>query len=82
MPSLKRTWPVTAPGRRKRCCWPAVCARAPTYVWDEPLNYIDLFSRIQLEHLILEYQPTMLLVEHDRSFLDAVATGSIHLERP
>ena len=59
----------------------SLCQSAHLYVWDEPLNYIDLFSRIQLEQLILEYQPTMLLVEHDRSFLDAVATKIIHLER-
>ena len=31
--------------------------------------------------LILEYQPTMLLVEHDRSFLNAVATRVVRLER-
>ena len=34
----------------------------------------------QLEQLILEYQPTMLLVEHDRSFLDAVATEIVVLK--
>ena len=59
----------------------SLCQSAHLYVWDEPLNYIDLFSRIQLEQLILEYQPTMLLVEHDRSFLDAVATRTLRLER-
>lgn len=59
----------------------SLCQSAHLYVWDEPLNYIDLFSRIQLEQLILEYQPTMLLVEHDRSFLDAVATKIVYLER-
>ena len=34
------------------------------YIWDEPLNYIDVFSRMQIEKLLLEYQPTMLFVEH------------------
>ncbi len=47
---------------------------AHLYIWDEPLNYIDVFSRVQLEKLILEYQPTMLLVEHDVRFRDKVAT--------
>ena len=59
----------------------SLCQSAHLYVWDEPLNYVDLFSRMQLEQLILEYRPTMLLVEHDRSFLDAVATRVVHLER-
>ena len=43
-------------------------------------NYIDLFSRIQLEELILEYQPTMLLVEHDRTFCRRVGTDFLLLD--
>ena len=50
---------------------------AHLYIWDEPLNYIDVFSRMQIEKLILEYQPTMLLVEHDVRFKDKVATMEI-----
>ena len=52
---------------------------AHIYIWDEPLNYIDVFSRMQLEKLILEYQPTMLFVEHDRSFCEKIATKVIEL---
>lgn len=52
---------------------------AHIYIWDEPLNYIDIFSRMQLEKLILEYQPTMLFVEHDRSFCEKIATKVIEL---
>ncbi|MCM1386751.1 MAG: ATP-binding cassette domain-containing protein [Bacillus sp. (in: Bacteria)] len=48
--------------------------RAHLYIWDEPLNYIDVFSRMQIEELILRYQPTMLLVEHDVRFQEKVAT--------
>ena len=47
---------------------------AHLYIWDEPLNYIDVFSRMQIEKLILEYKPTMLLVEHDVRFQEKVAT--------
>ena len=47
---------------------------AHLYLWDEPLNYIDVFSRMQIENLILQYQPTMLLVEHDVRFQEKVAT--------
>ena len=50
---------------------------AHLYIWDEPLNYIDVFSRMQIEKLILDYHPTMLLVEHDVRFKDKVATMEI-----
>ena len=52
---------------------------AHLYIWDEPLNYIDIFSRIQIEKLILEYQPTMLFVEHDRKFCEKIATKVVEL---
>ena len=52
---------------------------AHLYVWDEPLNYIDLYSRIQIENMIKEYKPTMLFVEHDEAFRNSVATKIIEL---
>ena len=52
---------------------------AHLYVWDEPLNYIDVFSRIQIEKLILEYQPTLLFVEHDKKFREKIATQIVEL---
>ncbi|MCR5521146.1 MAG: ABC-F type ribosomal protection protein [Lachnospiraceae bacterium] len=52
---------------------------AHLYIWDEPLNYIDVFSRMQIEKLILEFEPTMLLVEHDVSFQKKVATSLIRI---
>ena len=48
---------------------------AHLYIWDEPLNYIDVFSRMQVEQLILAYCPTILLVEHDRLFCEKIATS-------
>ncbi len=44
------------------------------YIWDEPLNYIDVFSRMQLEKLIDTYKPTMILVEHDERFREKIGT--------
>ena len=58
----------------------SLCRRAHLYVWDEPLNYIDLYSRMQIENLILEYKPSMIFVEHDQAFREAVATESLKLE--
>lgn len=52
---------------------------AHLYIWDEPLNYIDVFSRMQIERLIETYQPTMLLVEHDVRFREKLATKIIEL---
>lgn len=49
------------------------------YIWDEPLNYIDVFSRMQIEKLILQYLPTMLFVEHDACFREKIATSIINL---
>ena len=59
----------------------SLCEQAHIYIWDEPLNYIDLYSRIQLENLIQEYQPTMLFAEHDAAFKAAVATRTIPLQK-
>ena len=53
---------------------------AHLYIWDEPLNYIDVFSRMQIEKLLLEYKPTMLLVEHDTCFREKIATSIINLD--
>ncbi len=58
----------------------SLCQQAHLYIWDEPLNYIDIFSRMQIENLILEFNPTMLLVEHDKTFVDKVATKVIDYE--
>ncbi len=52
---------------------------AHLYIWDEPLNYIDIFSRMQIEKLLLAYQPTMLFVEHDVRFCEKIATKIIEL---
>lgn len=52
---------------------------AHLYIWDEPLNYIDVFSRMQVEKLLLQYQPTMLFVEHDTRFREKIATAVVEL---
>lgn len=67
-------------GQKKKVLLAAsLCEEAHLYIWDEPLNYIDVISRIQIENLILEYQPSMVLVEHDEVFLGRVATSILDL---
>jgi len=57
----------------------SLCEKAHLLVWDEPLNFIDVISRMQIEELLLEYEPTILFVEHDSIFCDKVATQKIML---
>ena len=57
----------------------SLCEKAHLYVWDEPLNFIDVYSRMQIENLIREFTPTMLFVEHDRVFQEEIATQKVEL---
>jgi len=57
----------------------SLCERAHLHVWDEPLNFIDVISRMQIEELLLEYGPSLLFVEHDREFCRKIATRTIEL---
>lgn len=57
----------------------SLCEQAHLHIWDEPLNYIDILSRMQLEELLLEHAPTMLFVEHDSEFVRQIATQAVEL---
>lgn len=57
----------------------SLCERAHLYLWDEPLNFIDIPSRLQIEELILEGKPTLLFVEHDATFQQRIATKELRL---
>lgn len=59
----------------------SISEQANLYIWDEPLNYIDILTRIQIEDAILKYKPTLIFVEHDEKFIEKVATKIIKLER-
>lgn len=48
-------------------------------ILDEPLNYMDIHFRSQLEKSLLKYQPTLIFVEHDGAFGEAVATAVLEL---
>ncbi len=49
------------------------------WVWDEPLNYLDIESREQIEDAVLRAEPTLIFVEHDAWFGERVATREIRL---
>lgn len=58
----------------------SISEQANIYIWDEPLNYIDILTRIQIEEAILKYKPTIVFVEHDEIFIKKVANKVIKLE--
>ncbi|MBG9584672.1 glycosyl transferase family 1 [Bacillus thuringiensis] len=57
----------------------SLCEKAHLYIWDEPLNFIDIYSRMQIEELIQQFNPTMIIVEHDKAFQQTVATKTISM---
>jgi lincosamide and streptogramin A transport system ATP-binding/permease protein len=59
----------------------SICEQANIYIWDEPLNYIDIFSRMQIEKLIDKYHLTMIFVEHDETFGNKIANNVLDLDR-
>ena len=68
-------------GQKKKALLAAsLCQEAHLHIWDEPLNYIDVISRMQIENLILTHRPTLLFVEHDQTFLQRVATTVLNLD--
>lgn len=52
---------------------------AHLYIWDEPLNFIDIFSRMQIEKLLEFYRPTMLFAEHDIRFRENISAETVEL---
>lgn len=58
----------------------SLCEKAHLHIWDEPLNFIDVISRMQIEELLLEHEPTILFVEHDREFCHHIATKVVELK--
>lgn len=70
-------------GQRKRVeLAKSLATPADLFIWDEPLNYLDVFNQQQLIEVITTAKPTMLLIEHDRYFLDQIATKQIKLIKP
>ncbi len=67
-------------GQKKKVLIAAsLCEKSNLLVWDEPLNFIDVISRMQIEDLLLNCAPTMIFVEHDQMFTQHVATKTVEL---
>ena len=67
-------------GQKKKVLLAASLAKpAHLYIWDEPLNYIDIFSRMQIEALLQASRPTLLFVEHDVRFRENIGAETVLL---
>ena len=67
-------------GQKKKVLLAAsLCQPKHLHIWDEPMNYIDVISRMQIEELLLKFQPTILFVEHDKVFCEKIATKVVEL---
>lgn len=58
----------------------ALMCRSDLLLLDEPTNHLDLDAVIWLEQWLKRYQGTLLLISHDRDFLDAVVNSVAHIE--
>jgi ATP-binding cassette subfamily F protein 3 len=59
----------------------ALMCRSDLLLLDEPTNHLDLDAILWLEDWLCAYQGTLLVVSHDRDFLDAVVGHIIHIEQ-
>jgi ATP-binding cassette subfamily F protein 3 len=59
----------------------ALMCRSDILLLDEPTNHLDLPAILWLERWLKRYEGILLLVSHDRDFLDQVCTRIAHIER-
>jgi ATP-binding cassette subfamily F protein 3 len=59
----------------------ALMCRSDILLLDEPTNHLDLDAVIWLQEWLLRYPGTLLLVSHDRDFLDTITCHIIHIEQ-
>jgi ATP-binding cassette subfamily F protein 3 len=58
----------------------ALCSRADLLLLDEPTNHLDLDAIVWLEDWLRTFQGTLLMISHDREFLDAIIDRVLHIE--
>jgi len=78
---IGRTENLSAGQKKKVLIAGSLATPANLYIWDEPLNFVDIISRIQLERLLGANTPTMLLAEHDRYFCENTGTKRLYVTK-
>lgn len=78
---ISRTENLSAGQKKKVLIAGSLATPSNLYIWDEPLNFVDIISRIQLERLLGANTPTMLLAEHDRYFCENTGTERLYIKR-
>lgn len=69
-------------GWRKRVALAQALVQAPdVLLLDEPTNHLDLEAIVWLEELLLSFQGSVMLITHDRRFLDRLSTRIVELDR-
>jgi ATP-binding cassette, subfamily F, member 3 len=58
----------------------ALCSRADLLLLDEPTNHLDLDAIVWLEDWLTAFSGTLLMISHDREFLDAIIDRVLHIE--
>jgi ATP-binding cassette subfamily F protein 3 len=58
----------------------ALCSRADLLLLDEPTNHLDLDAIVWLEDWLTAFPGTLLMISHDREFLDAIIERVLHIE--
>ena len=59
----------------------ALMCRSEVLLLDEPTNHLDLDAVIWLQDWLCKYEGTLLLVSHDRDFLDTITDHIVHIEQ-
>ena len=71
---------ILSGGQKKRAALARTLVEpARLLILDEPTNHLDAFSREELENTLLNYSGTMLIVSHDRYFINKLATRIVEL---
>jgi len=59
----------------------ALMCRSDLLLLDEPTNHLDLDATLWLERWLKNYKGTLLIISHDRDFLDNIVDGIVHIEQ-